>query len=56
VKPQNEMCKDAFKAISETNDLFLEIMKSHTPLTKTEIQKLIHKRPELWGRFRSWAV
>lgn len=39
------------KKIAECDKLFLDLNKD---MTKSELQKLIEKRPSLWGKYANW--
>ena len=44
------------RMLVDANNTFLEIIDNSrgNGLTTPELQKLIQKRPELWGRFSVW--
>jgi hypothetical protein len=48
---QLQMFYTEHKKIAECNELFLELAKD---MTKSELQKLIEKRPSLWGKYANW--
>ena len=48
---QIQMFYTEHKKIAECNELFLELAKD---MTKSELQKLIEKRPSLWGKYSNW--
>lgn len=52
---QKQMERSAFERSAKAYRTFNDIMTGPSPLTQDEIKRLIEKRPELWGRFRSWA-
>ena len=39
------------RKIADANLTFLEMLKGDRPITNAELEQLIEKRPELWGRF-----
>ena len=49
---QRHYCDRAQKSIFETNELFLEFVKEG--MTRSELQKNIDRRPQLWSRFSNW--
>ena len=48
---QLQMFYTEHKKIAECNELFLELAKD---MTKSELQKLIERRPSLWGKYSNW--
>lgn len=54
MKPtQKDMFYKARRQIAEVNNLFLEFVKDGS-MTRQRLEKLIERRPELWGRFVIW--
>jgi hypothetical protein len=54
MKPsQRQIFYSEQKKISDINNHFLELAQSGD-LTREELEKLIQKRPALWGRFSNW--
>ena len=51
---QTQMYWAAHRKSADVNITFMEMVQSDNPLTKAELEKLIEKRPELWGRFSNW--
>jgi len=51
-KDQKAMFYHSHKKIAEANQFFLDRVKEG--MTRGELEKLIQKRPSLWGRFSSW--
>lgn len=51
-KSQEQLYREAERKIGDANRLFLEMVDDG--LTKQELQKLIARRPALWGRFDNW--
>ena len=49
---QRQMFYKAHRQIADANELFLQFVADG--LTKTELGKLIARRPSLWGRFSNW--
>jgi hypothetical protein len=45
---------NAFHKIVEADQTFLDIMEGPNPITKEEYNKLVSKRPELWGRYHGF--
>lgn len=52
MKTQEQLFYSACENTARGNELFLEMVKDG--LTKSELEKLICKRPELWDRFDGW--
>jgi hypothetical protein len=50
--------KDMFYKASRDNAAldaeFSEMVNGPNPITKAELERLIQKRPTLWGRWKSW--
>lgn len=45
----------ARRSIAAANKLFLELVDHPSnPITRADLQALIARRPERWGRFSSW--
>ena len=51
-KSNAAMYYDAVKKAGEVNELFLELVKEG--MTRAELEKLIARRPSLWGRFENF--
>ena len=49
---QIQMYYAAVRRDGELNELFLELVRDG--MTRDELQKLIDKRPERYGRFSGW--
>jgi hypothetical protein len=49
---QKQMYYQAVRKASECNQLFLQFVKDG--MTREQLEKLIQKRPSLWGRFSNW--
>ncbi len=49
---QVQMYYAAERRAGELNELFLEMVRDG--MTRDELQKLIDKRPERYGRFSNW--
>ena len=52
---QKQMEQSAAERIFIACRTFNTIMTGPNPLTREEIQRLIEKRPGVWGMFRSWT-
>ena len=52
-KPQRAMYDEAFRKIAETNDTFLEMLPT---MRRRDLERLIEKRPALWGRFAGYLT
>lgn len=52
MKSQMQMFYEESHKIAEACVLFNEFVKDG--LTRNELQRLINKRPALWGRFSNW--
>lgn len=49
---QEQMFYAAVRRSRELNELFMEMIKDpDQPMTKAELEKLIAKRPHIYGRF-----
>ena len=44
---------DVVRRLGEQDRVFLHLAET---LTRDELQRLIKKRPELWGRYRTWLL
>lgn len=53
IKTQNEFFYDAEQKSFNRNKIFLHLVE--TGLTKQELEKLIIKNPQTWGRFSNWT-
>lgn len=40
----------------ERDNIFSAIQSSPCPLNRVELQKLIDKRPEVWGKFKAYLA
>jgi hypothetical protein len=49
---QLQMFYKAHRNIADANELFLQFVDEG--LTRAELEKLIARRPSLWGRFSHW--
>lgn len=52
MKTQMRMFYEESHKFAEACELFNDFVKDG--LTKTELQRLINKRPETWGKFSNW--
>jgi hypothetical protein len=50
-----QLYEQARRRLAEIDRTFME-MVTHpkAPLTRAELERLIQRRPELWGRFEHW--
>lgn len=49
-REQLQMYYGEFKKIAEVNELFMEFVRNGE-MTRETLEKLIKRRPSLWGRF-----
>ena len=49
---QRQMFYASHRKIADANELFLEFVSEG--LTKVDLERLIARRPSLWGRFSNW--
>lgn len=55
MKSQLQMYRDAEAQVADGNRLFLEMVDHPTnPITRVDLEALIARRPERWGRFSGW--
>ena len=47
------MFDDAFRRQAESNETFLELLPT---LRRSELERLIARRPSLWGRFAGYLT
>ena len=52
MKTQMQIFYEESHKFAEACELFNDFVKDG--LTKTDLQKLINKRPETWGKFSNW--
>jgi hypothetical protein len=52
-KPQRHMMDEASRQIAEANETFLEMLPT---LRRKDLERLIEKRPALWGRFAGYLT
>lgn len=52
IPSQTQMFYRASRQTSEVNQLFLDLVEDG--LTRSELERNIARRPQLWGRFSSW--
>ncbi len=52
-KTQRHMMDEASRRIAEANETFLELLPT---MRRKELEKLIEKRPALWGRFAGYLT
>ena len=52
MKTQKQMCDEAHRKISDLNNAFMELVNHPTnPMTKSDLESLIKRRPTVYGRF-----
>lgn len=52
---QMQVYEKTRRAIADGNAVFMEMVQHPTnPLTRADLEALIRRRPEVWGRFESW--
>ena len=52
VKTQNQMWREAERRSADLNDAFMEMVNHPTnPMTHEDLEVLLKKRPEVYGRF-----
>jgi hypothetical protein len=49
---QEQLFYQAHRKSADTNDAFLFLVKEG--ITRSELQRNIERRPNLWGRFSNW--
>jgi hypothetical protein len=55
MKTQLQMFYDAQRRAFDLNCAFIDMVQDkHNPLTRAELEKLIAKRPLVYGRFSNW--
>lgn len=55
MKTQLQMYREAERQIAAGNELFLELVDHPTnPITRSDLEGMIKRRPERWGRFAPW--
>lgn len=51
---QMQMYRNAERKAAALDNAFMDMLKGPNPLTKAELEALIAKRPEVYGRFANW--
>lgn len=52
MKTQLQHFYEAHRKIADINETFLFFVKEG--MTRSELEKLIKKRPQIWERFKNW--
>jgi hypothetical protein len=53
MRTQNQLYWQAHERLANINKAFMDLVRENN-ITSTELEKLIQKRPELYGHLKGW--